>query len=220
MNCKPGYHFVRQHKRKSKNGTMSIVDAHCRKNSKNKKSFLFKSNLSYIYTNSKSIYKYKRLPLIQGFKKDQGQYDRMIQFWLKYWKDQGLIKDDIDPILIKALIAIESSFREQVITSMPNSSATGLMQIVKTTLRILSQKQGKEVRKFNIDVSQKEIQDANTNIAVGTRWLVYKITTSPWKNKKSYSDRIFGGLKFYHSWDKYGEEYANKVLSLYEKSKK
>lgn len=88
---------------------------------------------------------------IKGYPQDKGQYDELIQFWLNYWKDQGLISEDIDPL--------------------------------------------------------EEAKEANVNIAAGTRWLIYKITTSPWKAKSSKKDRM------------YGEEYANKIFKLYEKSK-
>lgn len=134
-------------------------------------------------------------------------------------KNEGLISEDIDPLLVKVIIACESSFRESVITKMPGSTATGLMQIVKKTMKILARKLGNEIRKANIDITQEEAKEANTNIAAGTRWLIYKITTSPWRKKPSKKDRIYGGVKYYHSWDIYGEEYANKIFDLYEKSK-
>ncbi|MGB0454215.1 MAG: transglycosylase SLT domain-containing protein [Bacteriovoracaceae bacterium] len=175
--------------------------------------------MNYIYEDLKDKYKYKTLKKIKGFPQDKGQYDQLIQFWLKYWKNQGLIKEDIDPLLVKAIIAIESSFRERVITKMPGSSATGLMQILKKTMRILARKLGNEVRKANIDITQEEAREVNTNIAAGTRWLIYKVTTSPWKKKKLKKDRMYGGVRYYHSWDKEGEKYANKVFDLYEKSK-
>lgn len=59
------------------------------------------------------------------------------------------------------------------------------MQIVKKTIRILAQKLGKEVRKSNIDITQDEAKEANVNIAAGVRWLIFKVTTSPWKNQKT-----------------------------------
>jgi hypothetical protein len=89
-------------------------------------------------------------------KQDKGQYDILIQFWLKYWKNKGLISEEIDPLLVKALIAVESSFQERIITKMPNSSATGLMQLLITTMNILSKKISKEVRVANIDITQEE----------------------------------------------------------------
>ncbi|MCH2533979.1 MAG: transglycosylase SLT domain-containing protein [Bdellovibrionales bacterium] len=220
MKCRPGYHYVKSHTRTSSNGQKYKVEAHCRVNANSKKDHLYKSNLEYLYNNMKKNYKYKTLKRVKGFNQDRGQYDEMIQFWLKYWRQKGLIREDIDPLLVKSIIAIESSFREKVITSLPNSSATGLMQIVKKTMRILSGKLGNEVRKVKIDISQQDAKIANVNIAAGTRWLIYKITTSPWRNKKNKQERLFAGVKYYHSWDQAGEDYARKVFDLYEKSKK
>ena len=37
MKCKPGYHFVKEHKRISVNGVSHIVEAHCRENLSSKK---------------------------------------------------------------------------------------------------------------------------------------------------------------------------------------
>lgn len=219
MKCKPGYHHVNKHLRISKNGTRHIVEEHCRKNSKSKEKFLYKSNLDYIYEKFKNRYKYKNLKRIKGYSQDKGQYDEVVQFWLKFWKDEGLIKEDIDPLLVKAIIAIESGFREEVVTKIPNSSATGLMQLLVTTMRILAQKLGKEIRRSNIDISQEEAKDSNANIAAGTRWLIYKITSSPLKNKSSKRDRMYGGVKYYHSWDDAGEKYADKVFKVYDESK-
>ena len=219
MRCKPGSHFVKKHIRVSKNGVRHIVEAHCRKNPNSKKGFLYKSNLNYIYEELKNKYEYKKLKKIKGFPQDKGQYDELVQFWIKYWKERGLTEEDIDPLLIKAIIAVESGFRERVITDITGSTATGLMQITKTTMRILAKKLGAEVRKFNIEISQEEAKEPNANIAAGVRWLIYKVKTSPWRKKSSKEERIFGGIKYYHSWDSEGEKYAKKVLELYKKSK-
>lgn len=204
----------------SSNGIKHVVENHCRKNPKSKEDFLYKSNLDYIYEKFKNRYKYKKLSKIKGYPQDKGQYDEIIQFWLNYWKDEGLINEDIDPMLIKAIIAAESSFREKIITAIAGSSATGLMQLTKTTMNILSKKISNEVTKSNIQINQEEAKEANNNIAAGTRWLIFKITTSPWKRKSTKNERIFGGIKYYHSWDTDGEEYAKKVFGIYEKSKK
>lgn len=219
MKCRPGYHHVKQHYHVSKNGTSHIVEDHCRKNPKSKEKMLYRSNLDYIYDQYKNNYKYKKLNKIKGYPQDKGHYDELIQFWLKYWKGKGLINDDVDPLLVKSIIACESSFRESIITDMPGSTATGLMQIVKKTMRILARKLGNEIRKENIDITQDEAKVANINIAAGTRWLIYKITTSPWRKKKNKKDRIYGGVKYYHSWDIDGEKYADKVFKVYHESK-
>lgn len=143
----------------------------------------------------------------------------MIQFWLRYGKRKGLISEEIDPLLVKALIAAESSFRERVITKMPNSSATGLMQLLKTTMNILSKKISNEVRVANIDINQEEAREALVNIAAGTRWLIFKITTSPNRKSKSKKIRMYSGVKYYHSWNEDGDTYAKKVFQVYENSK-
>jgi soluble lytic murein transglycosylase-like protein len=41
--------------------------------------------------------------------------------------------DDLDPFLIKAIIAVESRFIPAVRTKISGSSATGLMQVTNTT---------------------------------------------------------------------------------------
>ncbi|MCK5074515.1 MAG: transglycosylase SLT domain-containing protein [Bacteriovoracaceae bacterium] len=219
MLCKPGYYYVKKHIRISKNGIRHIVEAYCRKNSNSKKDFLYSSNLNYLFEKFRNKYKYKKLKKIRGYR-DDGQYDVMIQFWLKYWKGKDLIKFDIDPLLIKAMIAAESSFRERVITKLPGSTATGLMQITTTTMRILAGKYGKEIRKCRIEITQQEARSANSNIAAGVRWIIYKITTSPGKRAKTLKEKIYAGVKYYHSWDKEGEEYARKVWKIYELSNK
>lgn len=219
MICRPSYHHVKQHFRKTRDGSRYKVEEHCRKNPKSKEKLLFKSNLDFIFEKNRERFEYKNLQRIKGYSQDRGQYDEYIQFWLQYWQSKGLIGESVDPLLVKAIIAVESSFREAVITAMPNSSATGLMQILKTTMRILAGKLGREVRKFNIEITQEEAREANVNIAAGTRWLIYKITTSPWRNKKRRRDRMYGGVKYYHSWDENGESYAEKVFRIYNESK-
>ena len=219
MKCRPGFHYVKKHTRNSVNNVIHRVEAHCRKNPKSKLNFLYKSNLNYIFDKYENSFKYKKLNKIKGYKQDKGQYDVLIQFWLKYWKSKGLIGEDIDPLLIKALIAVESSFRERIITKMPNSSATGLMQLLKTTMNILSKKISKEVRVANIDITQEEAREALVNIAAGTRWLVFKITTSPNRKSKNKKIRMYSGIKYYHSWNEDGDAYARKVFRIYENSK-
>lgn len=132
-----------------------------------------------------------------------------------------MIGFDIDPLLIKALIAVESSFRERVITDDKKSSATGLMQITKSTIAILAGSNGnREIRRFPIEITQEEARISNVNIAAGTRWLIYKISSFPARREaKTNQERILGGLKYYHSWDKEGENYSKKVWKLYEDSK-
>lgn len=46
---------------------------------------------------------------IVGFSSKGSEYDAAIRFWLEYWKSAGVsFPDDLDPLMIKAMIAVES----------------------------------------------------------------------------------------------------------------
>ena len=128
--CPLGEHYVMSHSRSTKKG-MTQVSAHCRKNPKGKENLLYASNLRHIYYSS-GPKSYPKLPAIKGFRGFH-EYDPMIQFWTEYWKDKKVLHKQVDPLLIKALIAAESSFRPGVRTKDPKSTAAGLMQILNST---------------------------------------------------------------------------------------
>ncbi|MCE3238009.1 MAG: hypothetical protein K0R24_990 [Gammaproteobacteria bacterium] len=92
----------------------------------------------------------------------------------------------MDPNLIKALIASESSFRSEIDTpqSTPEKNkiighARGLMQITDSTWRIITgQEHTGEVKDHFIHLNHSEIMDASANICVGVRWLFTKKTVA------------------------------------------
>lgn len=204
----------------SSSGKRHIVKGHCRVNPAHKLKTLFNSNLKYLFLNKKK--KYPKLKKIKG-EKDFGQYDEMIQFWLDYWKDKKEISFNLDPMLIKSIIAVESSFRERVITKVVGSSATGLMQITKNTMKWLAGKPQKDghiqIRKNQVDINQEEARIANSNIAAGIRWLIFKINKSPRRNSKLNKEKLHGGIKFYYGWTDDGQKYLEKVLKVYDANK-
>jgi len=134
-------------------------------------------------------------------------------------RDQGLTLPPTDPLLIKALIAVESHFNPKVKSRKKGSSASGLMQVTDQMRRILSggpDKKGyREVRSNKIRISKEEIFDPLLNIAIGTRCLFYKYSKIPGRADKN----IFNAIKNYHSWDEAGEKYAKKITELFKKSK-
>jgi hypothetical protein len=72
---------------------------------------------------------YPNLGKVKGYG-EFPELDFVIQFWLNFWKEQGLkFPEDLDPFLIKAIIAVESRFIPAVRTKISGSSATGLMQV-------------------------------------------------------------------------------------------
>lgn len=97
------------------------------------------------------------------------------------------------------------------------------MQIVRSTLGPLKGEPDKnnyvEIRDHQIDIEYKELLDPVVNIGAGVRWLAHKISQSPKRKSKDAFERIYSGVKYYHSWTEEGEAYAQKVFQAYESSK-
>ena len=146
--------------------------------------------------------------------------DAVIQFWIAYWKKQGLkFPTELDPLLVKTIIAIESSFKPQAITKAKGSSATGLIQITNETRGALSgrlKKGYRELKSNYLELSRADVQDPIAAVAAGTRWLAHKYSMLPRRAEKT----LHNTLKNYHSWDSQGDSYARSVEELYRKSKK
>jgi len=126
-------------------------------------------------------------------------------------------------MIIKSIIAVESSFREKVITKISGSSAAGLMQVAKSTMKWLSghptSKGYIEIKENHVEITQEEALFANINIAAGTRWLIHKINTSPGRKLENDEDKVNAGIKYYYGWTDDGQKYLEKVLKIYEKNK-
>jgi hypothetical protein len=102
------------------------------------------------------------------------KYDVEIRGWVQYWNDIFKLEDPLDPNLVKALIATESSFDPQ-----PKKyiHVYGLMQIIGETHQFLAG-HGHELRDHFIRVSTKELLDPSCNICAGVRWLLRKVETA------------------------------------------
>lgn len=214
--CPPGYFVVHGHSRTCASGAVTWVDTHLRHRD-HVKSGLLRENIPFLYWNSKK--EYPKLDPVFGFKSGS-EYDPPIQFWLDYWKEQGSpFPADIDPMLIKILIAIESGFNEKAKSSGKNSTAAGLMQVTNKTLRVLGGFQNKhhwaEVKNNLIRVKSQDMLEPVINIAVGIRLLSHKYNQIPKGNTKNLKNT----LKNYYSRNDDGTLYAEKILALYEKSK-
>jgi hypothetical protein len=194
------------------------VHTHVRKSRGKIKPGLLVENIHYLYWNSKK--KYSHLPQIEGYNKGD-EYDSVIQFWLDYWKDRGVkFPDDLDPVMIKALISLESRFDPKAKSRDPKSSASGLMQVTDQMLRVLgghpNKKNWIEARDHLIHVTNADKLDPVVNIALGIRLLGHKFSQIP----KQYSKNVRGALIGYNQWNKKGEAYADEVLSRYKKTQK
>lgn len=214
--CPPGYHVVRSHERVCHSGTKTWVDEHIAKNPGKKIDMLLQENLLYLYWNADK--KYPKLNSIKGFSAHE-ELDSVIQFWLDYWKQKGLDFPKTDALLVKALIAVESGFNLKADPKVKGSSAYGLMQLTNQARHRLEgvpdKNKYREVRSNYLRISREDMEDPVVAIAAGTRWLSYKYSKIPRGSEKN----VFNMIKNYYSWNEDGEEYAKKVIDLYEKSK-
>ena len=202
----PGHHVVERQAKISKNGIRYFVKAHRRKN-RGKKIVLLPENILYLYWHGD--HDYPHLGKVKGFA-EYPELDSVIQFWLEYWQEAGLpFPKDLDPFLIKVIIAKESSFNLKADPKTKESSAYGLMQITNKTRR-----DTKNLNDGIVDLERKDLADAAISIAMGIRWFSYKFSCIPGKEKKD----IFNAVRGYYHWDD-GEEYAKKVMAMYNASK-
>jgi hypothetical protein len=104
---------------------------------------------------------------------DGNQYDKEIGGWTKFWNDILNPEVPLDPNLVKALIATESSFKLPEDQKSHDGAARGLIQITENTRKILQDMNG-ELRNHHIELSIEETRVATTNIAAGIRWLHHK----------------------------------------------
>lgn len=216
--CLPGYHIVHGHERTCQSGTRTWVDTHIRRNRGSIPEILLIENIHHLYWGAKE--KFGSIGKVDGFP-ENSELDAVIHFWLGYWKAQGLkFPAGLDPLLIKTMIAIESSFDPSAKTKVKGSSATGLMQVTDETRRILSGRLNKkgyrELKSNYLEISKSDIQDPIVAVSAGTRWLAHKYSMIPKRAKKTLHNTI----KNYHSWDSQGEVYGKSVEDLYQKSKK
>lgn len=156
---------------------------------------------------------------IDGYGNKGSEYDDLIQFWLEYWKSESVeFPEKLDALLIKALIAVESTFDSKVRSKAKGSTASGLMQVTNQMVRVLggfpNQDDYIEQRKALIHVKNEDKLDPVVNIALGVRLLGHKYSKIPKGNEKN----LYNTVKSYHSWDKGGDTYAKEVFSKYEKS--
>lgn len=118
------------------------------------------------------------------------------------------------------MIAVESSFDPSKTSKAKGSTTAGLMQITDQSLRVMggfpNKKNWIEIRQNLIHVEKAQKLDPVVNIALGTRLLGHK-----WSQIHDPKNRNVRHLiRNYHSRDKEGDIYAEKVLSLHNGSRK
>ena len=169
--CPLGSHFVREHPRKSKNGT-TIVKSHCRKNRSNKEILTFDEILEIFLRNKDQIATMPNASNL-GYE-EENKFDALIGLWVQFWNEICQTTPPLDPNWVKALIASESGFKTgDVNKDHKKNVARGLMQINEQTYKIATDTKG-ELKDVSFRVDEKDLFVPDANIALGTRWLFRK----------------------------------------------
>lgn len=174
--CPIGKHFVREHlehippSKAHPDGIIITRHEHCADNPSHKDELSY-DEIQYITETYFSDL--KGLPtanaLLELFPKSD-HYDAEIRGWTQYWNDIFKPSDPLNPNLVKALIATESSFE---IDPEGTTGVYGLTQIKEDTLGYLSDVKG-ELKNYLIRISVDQLLNPSANICSAVRWLFRK----------------------------------------------
>lgn len=128
-----------------------------------------------------------------GYDDYKNEFDPFIRGWTKYWNEILQPTVPLDPDLVKALIATESSFNPKADTKEKGAGrARGLMQITDGTRKILKDEEG-ELKDHLLTLSDKDAYNPNLNIAAGVRWLYQKqkLASAKLKREATWMETAF-----------------------------
>jgi len=185
--CPPGETYVRSAKIRAhlRNGTEVMAhlrSEHCRELNDSIKSFLTLHETQDI---PEMFFKKLTGALSHndlGFKLRGKEFDSLIAGWTQYWNEVLRPSVNLDPNIVKALIASESSFMPDTGKGKRNV-AKGLMQLMPLTLKALQGFRG-ELKDHLFEFSDSDIFDPSLNIAAGIRWLFHKNKTASRRLKR------------------------------------
>lgn len=176
--CPYGEHWVRTHplhvppSRDYPEGHETIRHEHCARNPSGKDQF-YPEEIQEIASQKFSSLKNKPCALDLDFENGNA-YDDFIAGWVQYWNEVFNPDEPLDPNLVKALIASESSFKPTLLANKKDSdSARGLTQITNESRKLLGDDHG-DLKDHLITVTKEELNDPNINICAGVRWLFEK----------------------------------------------
>ena len=220
--CPPGESWVRTHplhtqpSEQNPEGLFTTRSGHCRKNTASKDS-MYDLEIKEIAEKYFSKLSGAPAPNNLGFAKGN-DFDALIRGWVKYWNDIFKPKEPLDPDLIKALIATESSFKPETTVKVGKTRirAYGLMQVTSQTQKILGDTDG-ELKDHLVHVDQQDLTDPNLNICNGVRWLFRKKEIADSKADRELTWRE--AIQEYKA-EKKGSKLVNRVFDYYDKLKK
>jgi hypothetical protein len=174
--CPHGQHWVVEHPKtvtpsdEHPDGKTDVV-GHCAWNPSHKDE-LYPNEIREITEHFKNLEDAPN-PDSLGFKSGN-LYDSLIAGWTQYWNDILQLENPLDPNVVKALIASESSFIPSKITPAGKGNwARGLMQVIDQSRQILEDQNG-EIQDHFVYLTETEALDPTLNICAGIRWLFQK----------------------------------------------
>lgn len=186
--CPYGEHWVREHMMHI-NGKEVVRHAHCALNPSKKDQLYPDEILEIARINFKRLRgKPELAPKTKVWKfENRDSYDHLIRGWTRYWNEIFNPKEPLDPNFVKALIASESGFRENVITKLGKRNfARGLLQITDQTIKELGNEKG-ELKDHYVNLTRAEALNPSINICAAIRWLFRKKETASSKLNKEAS---------------------------------
>ncbi len=210
--CPYGQHQVIEHPRNNSpskshpDGSVSNVHWHCAHNPSGKDQ-LYPDEIREIATRHFSGLRNRPCPISLGFP-NGSKYDDLIAGWVQYWSEVLKPSQPLDPNLVKALIASESSFNPKKINKNKDpDSARGLMQITNDARKLLDD--DTELKDHQITATKKDLDDPCVNICAGVRWLF---------RKREIASIV--RLKRQATWIEAAEEYKGDLEGLLKGNKK
>lgn len=177
--CGKGEHFVQEHTvhykpcEKFPDGLDCIRHAHCAKHPSGKDILNF-SEIQFItktYFNNLKHLPNKAKGSLLAYGAKANAFDHIIGGWVQYWNEVLEPAEPLDPDLIKALIATESSF--VINPEKYRGKVHGLTQIRNDTWQYL-QGHENEIKDHQIKVEKTQLLDPSVNICCSVRWLFRK----------------------------------------------
>jgi hypothetical protein len=168
--CPPGQHWVSEH---FVSGSSKRRAGHCASNPSGRDQLypdeMHQMANTHFAGRSAGISSASRIGFPNG-----DQFDDLIWGWTVYWNEILKPETPLDPNLIKALVASESSFNPAAkALAGKGNFARGLLQVTDETRLILRDERG-ELKDHYVNISDKDAYNSNLNICAGVRWLFQK----------------------------------------------
>ncbi|MFN7453800.1 MAG: transglycosylase SLT domain-containing protein [Pseudobdellovibrionaceae bacterium] len=184
--CRVGEHWVGGHQlwvpaTDHRPGYFTHRDGHCKMNPTRRKSKVVEDYITademqfiadHFFAELNGPPSYGKLP---EYKDNADRFDLYIRGWTRYWNEILKPNEALDPDLVKALIATESSFDLSPKPANAGSAgkALGLIQLTEQAIEALGDPQGELTNHF-VKIKDSDTSDPNLSIGAGVRWLFRK----------------------------------------------